>query len=319
MAEIIYRSELYHHGIKGQKWGVRRFQNENGSLTPAGKERYLEGVSGKKDPKYLKYYTKEDNKKFNAQYVKGAALIAAGLVTAYGAYKVAEADIPAGNITLTAGMLLATGGVVISATNQDKKYRKEFVDKTYEESPLGVKTVSEIPKSKTDYAKEYFGDDSEDSYKKLIDNVNHNEWPDNPNRVNNCMMCTTATIMKLKGYDVTANQTKHGYGDTQVKQWFPDAKVEQYSFKKQGKSLENVLKSQGDGAYGNIMVTWAAGGGHSMVYTVKNGKVDILCSQSGQKYSLNDLRNSINPNGTSFARLDNVEPGDYVIGCLDKA
>lgn len=31
---------LYHHGIKGQKWGVRRFQNKDGSLTPAGKERY---------------------------------------------------------------------------------------------------------------------------------------------------------------------------------------------------------------------------------------------------------------------------------------
>ena len=31
--------ELYHHGIKGQKWGVRRFQNKDGSLTPAGKKR----------------------------------------------------------------------------------------------------------------------------------------------------------------------------------------------------------------------------------------------------------------------------------------
>lgn len=28
-----------HHGIKGQKWGVRRFQNKDGSLTPAGKKR----------------------------------------------------------------------------------------------------------------------------------------------------------------------------------------------------------------------------------------------------------------------------------------
>ena len=33
-------SDLRHHGIKGQKWGVRRFQNKDGSLTPNGKKRY---------------------------------------------------------------------------------------------------------------------------------------------------------------------------------------------------------------------------------------------------------------------------------------
>lgn len=32
--------ELYHYGIKGQKWGVRRYQYTDGSLTPAGKKRY---------------------------------------------------------------------------------------------------------------------------------------------------------------------------------------------------------------------------------------------------------------------------------------
>lgn len=32
-------NELYHHGIKGQKWGVRRYQNADGSLTAAGKKR----------------------------------------------------------------------------------------------------------------------------------------------------------------------------------------------------------------------------------------------------------------------------------------
>lgn len=31
---------MEHHGIKGQKWGVRRFQNEDGTLTPEGKKRY---------------------------------------------------------------------------------------------------------------------------------------------------------------------------------------------------------------------------------------------------------------------------------------
>ena len=32
--------ELYHHGTKGMKWGVRRYQNKDGSLTNAGKKRY---------------------------------------------------------------------------------------------------------------------------------------------------------------------------------------------------------------------------------------------------------------------------------------
>lgn len=38
---------LVHHGIKGQKWYRRRFQNEDGSLTPEGRIRY--GVKGEKD------------------------------------------------------------------------------------------------------------------------------------------------------------------------------------------------------------------------------------------------------------------------------
>lgn len=35
-----YYNELYHHGVVGMKWGVRRYQNKDGSLTNAGKRRY---------------------------------------------------------------------------------------------------------------------------------------------------------------------------------------------------------------------------------------------------------------------------------------
>ena len=43
---FIRQNELYHHGIKGMKWGVRRFQNEDGSLTTAGKKRYGDESTG---------------------------------------------------------------------------------------------------------------------------------------------------------------------------------------------------------------------------------------------------------------------------------
>lgn len=47
----IYQGDLdylAHHGIRGQKWGVRRFENANGTLTAAGKARYDDGkVSAK--------------------------------------------------------------------------------------------------------------------------------------------------------------------------------------------------------------------------------------------------------------------------------
>lgn len=43
--------ELMHYGIKGQKWGVRRFQNKDGSLTPAGRERYDDDNVGRDSAK----------------------------------------------------------------------------------------------------------------------------------------------------------------------------------------------------------------------------------------------------------------------------
>ena len=40
MVYKIVNGELYHWGLKGMKWGVRRYQNKDGTLTDAGKKRY---------------------------------------------------------------------------------------------------------------------------------------------------------------------------------------------------------------------------------------------------------------------------------------
>jgi len=56
------KTYIAHHGIKGQKWGIRRYQNEDGSLTPAGVRRYQrldERWVNKKSDKIYKKAIKE--------------------------------------------------------------------------------------------------------------------------------------------------------------------------------------------------------------------------------------------------------------------
>ena len=59
--------ELYHHGILGQRWGHRRFQNEDGSWTPEGRERYGEGgARSKSDVQKYKAKVSYNTQKYKA-------------------------------------------------------------------------------------------------------------------------------------------------------------------------------------------------------------------------------------------------------------
>lgn len=60
---------LVHHGILGQKWGIRRYQNEDGTLTEAGKKRYYKiyDEKGRLTETGKKEYNKDINKLKNIE------------------------------------------------------------------------------------------------------------------------------------------------------------------------------------------------------------------------------------------------------------
>jgi len=77
-------NDLKHHGVMGMKWGVRRYQNKDGSLTPKGKARLykidhderLQKKETKRATKMLTRIMKENNKKaskFMSAYYKQSA------------------------------------------------------------------------------------------------------------------------------------------------------------------------------------------------------------------------------------------------------
>lgn len=67
MENQLSRAELSHYGILGMKWGVRRYQNPDGSLTPAGKKRYSTGDRRKESANKKK---EAAEKKAQAKYEK---------------------------------------------------------------------------------------------------------------------------------------------------------------------------------------------------------------------------------------------------------
>jgi hypothetical protein len=138
---------LVHHGIKGQKWGVRRYQNSDGSLTDEGRRRY--GFGGKRG--LITENTKSRLKrgaKIGAAFgaveggflgaVQGASLAGAAAAAGYGSLAVAgltlnpvtAALVYGGMTALTeaayAGALGASVGGVVGAveTHKGRKFIK---------------------------------------------------------------------------------------------------------------------------------------------------------------------------------------------------
>lgn len=111
-----YSPELYHHGIKGMRWGVRRFETKGGRLTSAGKKRYADSSSGSNPNKGSKSSSSSTTKsnhrqKLEAKYQKQGMSAKQAAMAADRRIKTEKV------LAVTAGLTLAAAGAYV-AKNQ---------------------------------------------------------------------------------------------------------------------------------------------------------------------------------------------------------
>lgn len=74
----IRNDELCHHGVKGQRWGIRRYQNADGSLKDASKKRYVKSTLRRNEIRYgeensRRVINKEKFEKYSSKAAKAKA------------------------------------------------------------------------------------------------------------------------------------------------------------------------------------------------------------------------------------------------------
>lgn len=248
-----YNNYIYHHGIKGQRWGIRRFQNKDGSLTPRGRKRYSDdsGDKAKSKPEDKKGLTDKQKKAI----IAGAAVVGTGLAI-YGGYKISQVYKGANSpIDPETGFRLLKNDADKGDLFQVNPGRIRFLNKSvknveiidgsstncmlcttaYELRQRGFDVHAGLEKTGNGYA-------PQDLFPKLFSNFKE----------------TT----KLSPD-----------GDSMSK-------------------IEDFIKKEGNGSRGNVVVWWEGfGGGHSMIWENVDGKAVFKDGQTGEVYK--DFANTI--------------------------
>lgn len=155
----VLETYLAHHGVKGQRWGIRRYQNTDGTLTNAGKERYSDPSeeSGGKTEKSAS----NTKKKVAIGVTTGAAIVTGTVLTAYFVKKYGAKNISDIGDTAAAGKeilqdILKTtpvSTIPISQIPTPKIEPKQAFDRVAKSAPIISSPINSIPSPRVNTTK----------------------------------------------------------------------------------------------------------------------------------------------------------------------
>lgn len=348
----VVSKELYHHGIIGQKWGVRRFQNKDGSLTSAGRVHYGASRSEKRE-KALSRFDKGIEKAKNSEEYKRVSSNNLKDHNSKIDYVRSGARLLQDSAILgtTATVLIASGGTTIPLAAVYAPFT------AYSLGSAGVAATKEgmakyrIKNAETDPKTGLKKKSHEMTPEKDAKAVNPGYHNYNDNTKNNCTLCSLTFEMRRRGYDMIAPKASQGFFETTTNKWFKGSKTKYFShdsketdqeyvirkrreelsnkysddknvrkqksvFKKDkirseemNKWIHDEILKQGEGARGEIQVSWSSNSGHSLAYIVEGNNVAVYDGQTGKKYD-DFSKLSKNIVDVNYTRRDNLEP-DY--------
>lgn len=324
---------LKHHGILGQKWGVKQ-----GPPYPLEPNRHSSNENKKRWDSSL---NKSESNKGNFGNKKtltseqkrliaiGVAAVAAGSL-AYYEYKTKNISTFAGNLKYKSLIDSQRTRSRLAESAFDENDRKEhsdnlrkvlneerraegISDQRLRPDGLKIESVKEIPKL------EHIGSDLEEARK-----VNPFYNKRDIDTTSNCGFCSMAFDLRKRGYDVIACEGHSGTTNLDESIFFPGSKrifrhgdyAESACIPTRpmnNKDISKVIKSFSSekGTRGIIAVSWGnVGGGHDMNYTVSDkGVLSLIDSQCGKVYTGANLRVFLSTVASvDSIRTDNIEP-----------
>ena len=264
---------LSHYGIPGMHWGVRRYQDESGRLTPEGKERYYGNSNGG-----VKKSVNDGRAGMSPEAINAIAQ-----VSVYAAFMI--------------GLPIY---YKIKRNSNHKKF-KEKNDALSEDYLTDIADLKDF--SDSNKPKSISGDHSVEDDMAAVNPTYGQAVKGNSS---NCVLCSVTYDLRRRGYDVTAKLCSTGmYTDKVVKEMYDGVKEDKVGANSWTKVAKNIEKKYPEGSRGVITLA-SIFGGHAMAFEINNGKLDIIDAQSSKRRKLTDEELSyFDPSSTSTVRLDN--------------